>query len=140
MTYRCHNIAMGVHTLPPENNARLKEMAHKFADRIQQAEEVRTLQIAVRRTTSLEQIERLVTQFRAVDPEIRAIILFGSLASGSPRSPHFDIDLAVDSDHYWDLLGIAMDQPIPVDLADLPRISEHIRSRILAEGKVLYER
>jgi predicted nucleotidyltransferase len=131
---------MSVHALPPENDARLKEMARRFADRTQQAEAVRTRQIALRRTASLEQIERLVTQFRSADPEIRSIILFGSLASGFLRSPHFDIDLAVDSDHYWDLLGIAMDQPIPVDLADLPRISEHIRSRILAEGKVLYER
>jgi predicted nucleotidyltransferase len=125
---------------PPESDARLKEMARTFSDRTQRAEKERSRQIALRRSAAFEQIQRLVTRFREVDPEIRVIILFGSLATGFLRNHHFDIDIAVDSDHYWDLLGIALDQPIPVDLTDLPQISEHIRSRIQAEGTVLYER
>ncbi|MFW6292794.1 MAG: nucleotidyltransferase domain-containing protein [Spirochaetota bacterium] len=127
-------------SLSSKRDAELKAMGRAFARRARRAAAERDRQIAARQEAARVQIEDLVRRFRSEDPHIRRIILFGSLAAGTPRNPHFDIDLAVDSDRYWELLGIALDQPIPVDLADLPRTSSHIRNRILAEGTVLYER
>jgi predicted nucleotidyltransferase len=131
---------MAEHRFSPAERAELKEMARNFARRRRRVDEERSRQIAQRQVEASAQIQRLLGEFRAADPDVRTIILFGSLAVGTPTNPKFDIDIAVDSDRYWDLLGIALDQPIPVDLADLPRTSEHIRARILAEGTVLYAR
>jgi predicted nucleotidyltransferase len=131
---------VGDDTFSPEDEAQLREMGRNFARRARKAAAEQDQLIASRRAKAFIQIDTLVEQFKTTDPDIRAIILFGSLASTGPTNPHFDIDLAVDSEKYWELLGIALDQPIPVDLADLPRTQEHIRSRICAEGKVLYER
>jgi predicted nucleotidyltransferase len=131
---------MADHSVPSKRDTELEEMGRAFARRARTAAAERDRLIAARQKAALVQIEDLVRRFRREDPHIRTIILFGSLAAGTPRNPHFDIDLAVDSDRYWELLGIALDQPIPVDLADLPQTSSHIRDRILAEGTVLYER
>jgi len=131
---------MADHSVPSNRDTELEEMGRAFARRARTAAAERDRLIAARQKAALVQIEDLVRRFRREDPHIRTIILFGSLAAGTPRNPHFDIDLAVDSDRYWELLGIALDQPIPVDLADLPQTSSHIRDRILAEGTVLYER
>ena len=131
---------MADHSVPSKRDAELKEMGRAFARRARTAAAERDRLIVARQKAALVQIEDLVRRFRREDPHIRTIILFGSLAAGTPRNPHFDIDLAVDSDRYWELLGIALDQPIPVDLADFPQTSSHIRDRILAEGTVLYER
>ncbi len=39
------------------------------------------------------EIRELVEDFRRIDPEIRSITLFGSLATGRVRSRWFDIDV-----------------------------------------------
>ncbi|MEX2443261.1 MAG: nucleotidyltransferase domain-containing protein [Alkalispirochaeta sp.] len=117
----------------------VREMGKNFARRWRTAERAREREIAQRHAAAMAQIERLVHAFQVEDPQLRSVILFGSLAHGTPHNPRFDIDLAVDSDKYWELLGIALDQPIPVDLVDLPRTSPHLRTRILAEGRALYD-
>ncbi len=116
----------------------VREMGRNYARRARAATRKREQAIVQRRVAAMEQIETLVQRFKGVDPHLRAIVLFGSLAAGAPDNPNFDIDLAVDSDKYWELLGIALDQPIPVDLVDLPRTARHIRSRLEAEGRWLY--
>lgn len=116
----------------------VRKMGRNFARRFRTAAKEREREIEERQAVATAQIERLVGLFRDADPQLRAVVLFGSLAHGTPRSPHFDIDLAVDSNRYWELLGIALDQPIPVDLIDFPRASPHIRDRISAEGRYLY--
>jgi predicted nucleotidyltransferase len=113
-------------------------MGRNFARRARAASRKREQVIDQRRVAAIEQIETLVQRFKDNDPHLRAIVLFGSLAAGTPDNPNFDIDLAVDSDKYWELLGIVLDQPIPVDLVDLPRAPRHIRRRIEAEGRWLY--
>jgi predicted nucleotidyltransferase len=113
-------------------------MGRNFARRARAAARKREQAIDQRRVAAMEQIEMLVQRFKEEDPHLRAIVLFGSLAAGTPVNPNFDIDLAVDSDKYWELLGIALDQPIPVDLVDLQRAARHIQSRIEAEGRWLY--
>ncbi|MDA8426565.1 MAG: nucleotidyltransferase domain-containing protein [Treponema sp.] len=82
----------------------------------------------------------LVEEIRRIDPGIRTILLFGSLARGEPRSARFDIDLAVDSDKYLQLVSWALDQSFAVDVVCLDDLDPAFRASILEYGKVLYER
>ncbi len=118
----------------------LRHMGRQFAIRGRRASEARRLEIERRHAAALILIKELIAQFRATDPDIRKIVLFGSLVSDMPTNPEFDIDIAVDSDRYWELLGIALDADFPVDLIDLPRVASHIGARVVEEGMVLYER
>jgi len=115
---------MADQSLSSRRDAELKAMGRAFARRARRAAAERDRHIAARQEAARVQIEDLVRRFRSEDPHIRRIILFGSLAAGTPRNPHFDIDLAVDSDRYWELLGIALDQPIPVDTVAMIRARE----------------
>ena len=50
---------------------------------------------------ALTEVDRLVARFRAIDPDLRRIVLFGSLAHGVPRKPDFDIDLSLEGVEYY---------------------------------------
>ncbi len=76
---------------------------------------------------------------RGVDPQIRKIVLFGSVASGDPTRLDFDIDVAVDSDLYVRLVDWALDQSWKIDLVDLERVGNALRQEIGTKGQVLYE-
>ena len=65
-------------------------------------------------------------------------MLFGSLARGEVKRIDFDIDLAIDSDRYLDLLDVALASQFKVDLIDLPNASSYIRSAIDREGKEVF--
>jgi len=80
------------------------------------------------------EIDRLVAQIRAVDPDVRRIVLFGSLAKNSVKRPSFDIDLAVDSDHYTRLIDIALDSEFKVDLVDLACCSRYVAAAVEQHG------
>ncbi|HUW40817.1 MAG TPA: nucleotidyltransferase domain-containing protein [Rectinemataceae bacterium] len=82
----------------------------------------------------------LVEEIRRIDPGIRTILLFGSLARGEPRNERFDIDLAVDSDNYLQLVSWALDQSFAVDVVCLEDLDPAFRASILEYGRVLYER
>jgi predicted nucleotidyltransferase len=81
---------------------------------------------------------RLASRFATVDPSVRAVILFGSVAEGTVRSERFDIDLAVDADEYLRLLLVAEESPFRVDLVDLRAVSAELRARIIERGVVLH--
>lgn len=84
------------------------------------------------------EVTRLVEAFKCADPELRRIVLFGSLARGRVTNQQFDIDLAVDSPHFMDLLGLAIDSEFPVDLIDLTFCSDYVRSSVRREGLELF--
>lgn len=86
------------------------------------------------------EVQRLVCQFREIDPAIETIVLFGSLAEGDVFSTHFDIDLAVRSEEYLKLVGCGLKSSFPVDVADLDHVAEPIRASIEKYGKILYEK
>ena len=94
--------------------------------------------IAARRQTAWEEIGRLVKAFHAADPRLSRVVLFGSLARDELVNDRFDIDLAVESSRYFDLLGIAMRSDFPVDLVDTLHVGAHIKGRIEIEGRVLF--
>ena len=73
------------------------------------------------------EVSRLVERFREADPELRSVVLFGSLARNEVQRIDFDIDLAVESDRYSQLLDIALESVFRVDLIDLVAASSYIK-------------
>ena len=95
--------------------------------------------------TPAEAIETLVARLRDL-AEVRRVILFGSRVRGD-NQPRSDIDLAVSLPDGtaldWQAVVEAADSVptlLMIDLVrweDAPRV---LKSRIVSEGKVLYER
>jgi len=83
-------------------------------------------------------LPELVRAFRALDPEIRAIVLFGSLGEGTVRGEHLDIDIAVRPGRYRKLVAWALDQDFRIVVLDLDAERPHIVDRILTRGEVLH--
>jgi predicted nucleotidyltransferase len=115
-------------------NPRLREMV-KTARRENRRKERR---IRERERRARAFLPDLVQAFRAIDPDIGAIVLFGSLAEGAVRSEHFDIDIAVRSAKYLKLVAWALNQGFRIDVVDIDGAPPHIAERIRAMGEVLY--
>jgi predicted nucleotidyltransferase len=115
-----------------------REEIHRIAEatnrRNRRARERAGRAIAARKEAAWKEVRRLVQEFQALDPELRRVVVFGSLATGRLKRVEFDIDMAVDSDRYLALLGPALDSPFKVDLVDLPQARSHIREAILRDG------
>ena len=105
--------------------------------------------VPIDEATVLEIVRRLV---EAVKPD--RIILFGSRARGD-ADPDSDLDLLIikDSDTprhqrtipaYSALAGLGIPTDIlwrtPAEIADWSRVPNHVVTRAMREGKVLYER
>ena len=106
-------------------------------------------QVVVNEAVLAEVVRRLVD---AVDPD--RIILFGSRARGNSR-PDSDVDLMIvkasnDPSHrrvipaYEALSGLGVPKDIlwytPQEVEDWAGVRNHVISRALREGKVLYEK
>lgn len=87
----------------------------------------------------LDALPALVQGALEQDPDISLIILFGSLSSEKPANAG-DIDLAIRSQKFLKVAGWLLRQEVPVDVVDIDEVYNHIRERILIDGKVLYER
>lgn len=85
-----------------------------------------------------DEVNALVEQFRAEDSRLSRVVLFGSLARDEVLREDFDIDLAVESDRYFELLGIALRSRFHVDLIDLNTAAPHIQNATNREGVELY--
>jgi predicted nucleotidyltransferase len=86
-----------------------------------------------------EFLATLVAEFLRIDPDIKKIVLFGSLAEGTVSREGFDIDIAVSSEGYLKLAAWCLNQPFTIDCIDLESASSHIAERIDERGEVLYE-
>ena len=84
-------------------------------------------------------IESIPDALRKLDPDMRKIVLFGSLAFGDVRRQGFDIDLAVDSDRYLRIVDWSLSQRWKVDAIDLSAIDSQFADEIGRRGRVLYE-
>lgn len=91
----------------------------------------------------IREAQRL-TQLLAEKFEIKAVYLFGSLVWSDIHTPETDIDLAVmglPEERFLEAVSyLERESKFPIDLIDLSKASDHLRQRILAEGKLLYER
>lgn len=89
-------------------------------------------------------LARLIARAKS-DPEVLAVLLFGSRARGeaSPKSD-FDICLVLAFEPGSDLAGaqkrLAYLAEADVDLAIFQQLPLHIRSRVLKEGRALFVR
>lgn len=92
------------------------------------------------RAAGLAEAERLTKCFLEADPDLRTVVLFGSLASGDLGNREPDVDLAVDSPQYLRLVSIALDSPFKVDVVDLPNASPVISRAVERDGRLMYER
>ena len=87
----------------------------------------------------LAEAQRLAQDFAAVDPELRAVVLFGSLATGELGNRPPDIDLAVESSCYLQLVAIALDSRFKVDVIDLATARPAIRQAVARQGKMIFD-
>ena len=92
------------------------------------------------RAAGLAEAHRLTKCFVEADPDLRKVVLFGSLATGDLGHREPDVDLAVDSPQYLRLVSIALDSPFKVDVLDLPNARAVISRAVEHHGKVMYER
>jgi len=88
-------------------------------------------------------LTRTILAALSTQPEIRLVILFGSLAGGRERTDS-DVDLAVDVGHRLTaderlalITELAERTSRPVDLVDLRTVGEPILGQILRHGRKL---
>ncbi len=91
----------------------------------------------------IREAQRL-SQLLAEKFEVEAVYLFGSLVWSEIHAPETDIDLAVSglpAEQYLEAVSfLERESKFPIDLVELSKVSDHLRQRILTEGKLLYER
>ena len=101
-----------------------------------QRERLREARLSIAR----EEARRLAQRFAEEDPELRQVILFGSLATGEIGDREPDIDLAVESPRYLSLVAIALDSRFKVDVIDLATARSAILKAVARDGEILHER
>ena len=111
-----------------------------IAERIRKQNRLEEQKIRERVYQAHQEVDKLVRLFLEIDPDLERVVLFGSLAEERVFSLSFDIDLAVRSDRFLQLVACGLKSPFRVDVVDLDRTPEHIRDSIQKYGKVLYEK
>ena len=117
-----------------------KEKLARIAANINRENKLEERNIRKKIRAAHEEVQRLLAQFLEVDPGIETIVLFGSLAEDNVFSIHFDIDLAVRSEKYLQLVGCGLKSSFQVDVIDLDHVADHIKSSIEKYGEILYEK
>jgi predicted nucleotidyltransferase len=114
----------------------------KMAESVRRREHERRAAVSVRVESAMAEVDRLVGEFRALDPAIEKIVLFGSLARKDAASIGFDIDLAVScsKERYLAIVARGLDSPFSVDVVDLAAADDRIKASIARDGVVLYEK
>ncbi len=118
------------------------EKLKKMAEYVRRIDRKRREAISLRVIEAFAEVERLAGEFRALDPAIEKIVLFGSLARKDVTSLDFDIDLAVacSKERYLTIVARALDSPFKVDVVDLAVADDRIKTSIARDGVVLYEK
>jgi predicted nucleotidyltransferase len=117
-----------------------KEKLARIAANLNRENRLEAQRIKEKIRAAHQEVRRLVAQFLEIDPAIETIVLFGSLAEDSVFSIDFDIDLAVRSEEYLQLVGCGLKSSFRVDVVDLDRVADPIKSSIDKYGKILYEK
>jgi len=114
----------------------------EIAENFRSIEASRTAALEEKRHDALHEAFLIAEDFVRMDPAIRRILLFGSLARGEALTSEFDIDLAVESspDVFLKLVSRALNSSLKVDVIDLQTADRHIRESIENNCVVLYEK
>ena len=97
------------------------------------------LEHTLRIQEAMDEVQWLIQEFCRRDPELRRVVLFGSLVGGMPRNPDFDIDLSFEGRELYACTAIALKSRFKVDLVDYRSLPEFMQEVINAHGKILYE-
>ncbi len=111
-----------------------------YAEGIRALNERERAAIAERAAKARLEAERLARAIGAADPEVQAVYLFGSLASGEPTRLDFDIDLALDGGDPYAAMDLAEGSPFSVDIANLRLLPEGVRKHVVSAGLALFRR
>lgn len=119
----------------------IKKMnVQNIINEIKRENEEEKIRIKQRISRAAEEVKRVKKDFLKIDKGIEKIILFGSLAEESIESINFDIDIAVKSEKYYQLVGRALQSEFKIDVVDLDSVHERIKKNIIQYGKVIYEK
>jgi predicted nucleotidyltransferase len=111
-----------------------------YAEQYRKENEAELQAIQQRAAVALAEARRLAEIIFQADPSVHAVILFGSLAEEGPRRKDFDIDLALDGGDVFKAMDVTEESSFNVDVVQLSRLPEHVRTRVRARGKVLVSR
>lgn len=109
-------------------------------DTIKKENKYEQLKIRTRIIHALKEVEKLKIDFLKIDNKLEKMILFGSLVRKEIGYINFDIDIAVRSKKYYQLVGRALESDFKVDVVDLDSVNKRIKDEILKNGKVIYEK
>lgn len=112
----------------------------KIVSLIKSGNEEEKRQIRDRVKLAKKELERLKKAFLEIDKDMERMICFGSLAKNNIESIKFDIDIAVKSKKYYQLVSRAMNSDFKVDVVDLDSIHYKIKENIIKYGRVIYEK
>jgi len=105
-----------------------------YAEGIRRQNDKEREDIAKRHKDAMVEARRVAEEIKRHDPEVRSVILFGSVARGEPTRLDFDIDLALDGGDAYRAMDITMDSAFHVDVVELRLLPERVRERIAREG------
>ena len=117
-----------------------KDNLIKIANRLKEKDLLEKSKLKERIKAARKEVESLKHTFLQKDPELEKLYLFGSLGRDRIKTINFDIDLAVKSTKYMDLLILIEDSRFKIDLIDLNNVREAVKNSILSEGVLLYEK
>lgn len=110
----------------------------RYATGLRAANERERREIERRAEAALREAQRIAGEIGRGDAAVERVVLFGSLAEGSPGTARFDIDLALEGGDVYAAMEVAESSPWPVDIVDLDRLPEHIQQAVARNGRVLY--
>lgn len=93
--------------------------------------------VSRRLDAAFNEAARIARLIKENDPEVRRVILFGSVARRNPSRLDFDIDLALDGGDTYKAMDITEASSFEVDIVDLRLLAERIHKGILEHGIVL---
>ena len=105
-----------------------------YAVGIRRLNELERGAIAARLVEAGLEARKLAAAIMESDREVRAVYLFGSVASGRPTSPGFDIDLAIEGGDPYKAMETTERSVFTVYVVDLDGVPAHVRQRILDAG------
>ncbi len=91
-----------------------------------------------RKKEAFREISRLIGRFQEIDPSLKRVVLFGSLAENTVRSENFDIDLSFEGREYYLCAAETLNSPFKNDLIDYNACISHIKEEIDTKGIVVY--
>lgn len=82
--------------------------------------------------------KRLAAELARLDPAVREVWLFGSVAHGRPGREQFDIDLAIEGGDAISLYARLPNSEFDVDIVDLENVGDQFREMVKQTGVQLY--